>query len=397
MREQGGGTLFSQVIETPKLSVKVAAMTAVAAAESTESKRRLSNGGSTYVQSYGGAAAPKSMLGGRILQASAHASMQPRLKGGSTGSTMLLQGQRHGTLEMHDFSGMERLKELKASLEPLLKTKPAHYPSPPPPPPHEESSAAMPSLPQWGVGKRPRSSTFKPNCAAVPAKALPLRSSAADEAMNPVCAHGGSHSATPVVEPDGQSGRAGDMMASRNGTHIRAAANGGPTVRHGNGKSYGERAGGSLAGPSLKGEPSTSARQRSEGSSEAAIVNTCSNGYMVGAAHIRRVSASAEAATGSASLNSKPRLELQTLDWPRFIMGLSRKDKEDDFLIFKGTKLPQRPRKRPKIVERAVHYCTPGNSLSDLSRGRYDVREKKFVKKRPRGLKAMESLESGSE
>ncbi|MCO5595284.1 hypothetical protein L7F22_049325 [Adiantum nelumboides] len=393
MREQGGGTLFSQVIERPKLSVKVTAMAAVAAAESTESKRRLSNGGSTYVQSYGGAAAPKSMLGGGILQTSAHASMQPRLKGGSTG-TILLQGQRHGTVEMHDFPGMERLKDLKAMLEPLLMTKPSHSPSPPP---HEESSASMPSLPQWGHGKRPRSSIFKPNGARAPAKALPLRSSAV-EAMNPVCAHGGSHSATPVVEPDGQSGRAGDMVASRNGTHSRAAANGGPTVRHGNGKSYGERAGGSLAGPSLKGvPPSTSARQKSEGSSEAAIVNTCSNGYMVGAAHIGRVTASAEAATGSASLNPKPRSELQTLDWPRFIMGLSRKEKEDDFLIFKGTKLPQRPRKRPKIVERALHYCTPGNSLIDLSRGRYDVREKKFVKKRPRGLKAMESLESDSE
>ncbi|KAI5057514.1 hypothetical protein GOP47_0027529 [Adiantum capillus-veneris] len=393
MREPGGGTLFSQVIERPKLSVKVAA---AVAAESNESKRRLSNGGSTYApQSYGGAV-PKSMLGGSILQASVQASaMQPRLKGGSVG-TMVVQGQRHSTLEMHDLSAMERLKELRARLEPLLKTKPAHSPSlpppPPPPPPEESSTAAASSLPQWGLFKRARRSRFeasKPIGAAAPAKALPLRY--ADEGVNPVRVHGWSHSTSAFIESDGYFGR-GATAAARNGVNSRASANGCPSARHGN--IFGERTGG-LAGPSHNGEPSTSVRQRSEGSAEAPLVNNYSNGHMTGAAvHISRTS---EAATGSASLNAKPRLELQTLDWPRLNIGLSRKEKEDDFLVFKGSKLPQRPKKRPKVVERTLHYCTPGNSLCDLARGRYDVREKKSVKKRPRGLKAMESMESDSE
>lgn len=85
------------------------------------------------------------------------------------------------------------------------------------------------------------------------------------------------------------------------------------------------------------------------------------------------------------------------LDWPKFLISLSRKEKEDDFYRIKGTKLPQRPKRRPKVVERALHFCTPGSWLSDLSRGRYDVREKKCVKKKPRGLKAMESMDSDSE
>lgn len=85
------------------------------------------------------------------------------------------------------------------------------------------------------------------------------------------------------------------------------------------------------------------------------------------------------------------------LDWPKILISLSRKEKEDDFLILKGTKLPQRPKRRPKAVEKALHFCTPGSWLTDLSRGRYDVREKKCAKKKPRGLKAMESMDSDSD
>ncbi|MCO5580841.1 hypothetical protein L7F22_034714 [Adiantum nelumboides] len=85
------------------------------------------------------------------------------------------------------------------------------------------------------------------------------------------------------------------------------------------------------------------------------------------------------------------------LDWPKFLISLSRKEKEDDFFMIKGAKLPQRPKRRPKVVEKALHFCTPGSWLTDLSRGRYDVREKKCLKKKPRGLKAMESADSDSE
>ncbi|KAI5058181.1 hypothetical protein GOP47_0026919 [Adiantum capillus-veneris] len=83
--------------------------------------------------------------------------------------------------------------------------------------------------------------------------------------------------------------------------------------------------------------------------------------------------------------------------WPKFMIGLSRKEKEEDFLILKGTKLPQRPRRRPKAVERILHYYSPGSWLADVSQSRYDIREKKRGKKKPRGLKAMESFDSDSE
>ncbi|KAJ6850887.1 putative protein TPRXL isoform X2 [Iris pallida] len=82
---------------------------------------------------------------------------------------------------------------------------------------------------------------------------------------------------------------------------------------------------------------------------------------------------------------------LEQFEWPRIYVSLSRKEKEDDFLAMKGTKLPQRPKKRAKNVDKTLQYCFPGMWLSDLTRGRYEVREKKCVKKKPRGLKGMES------
>ena len=44
----------------------------------------------------------------------------------------------------------------------------------------------------------------------------------------------------------------------------------------------------------------------------------------------------------------------EVVEWPRIQIALSRKEKEDDFLVMKGTKLPQRPKKRAKNVERAL-------------------------------------------
>lgn len=41
-------------------------------------------------------------------------------------------------------------------------------------------------------------------------------------------------------------------------------------------------------------------------------------------------------------------------EWPRICIPLSRKEKEEDFLAMKGTKLPHRPKKRPKAVERTL-------------------------------------------
>lgn len=91
------------------------------------------------------------------------------------------------------------------------------------------------------------------------------------------------------------------------------------------------------------------------------------------------------------------KLNLDMFEWPKIYVSLSRKEKEDDFLAIKGGKLPQRPKKRAKNVDKTLQYCFPGNWLSDLTRARYEVREKKCIKKKPRGLKAMEILDSDSE
>ncbi|XP_078431306.1 uncharacterized protein LOC144703095 [Wolffia australiana] len=93
----------------------------------------------------------------------------------------------------------------------------------------------------------------------------------------------------------------------------------------------------------------------------------------------------------------KERLNLDLFEWPRIYLSLSRKEKEDDFLAMKGAKLPQRPKKRAKNVDKALQYVFPGMWLSDLSRGRYEVREKKSAKKKRRGLKGMECLDSDSD
>ncbi|KAJ7557234.1 hypothetical protein O6H91_05G117800 [Diphasiastrum complanatum] len=88
---------------------------------------------------------------------------------------------------------------------------------------------------------------------------------------------------------------------------------------------------------------------------------------------------------------------LEFFEWPKVLISLSRKEKEDDFFAIKGSKLPQRPKKRSKHIEKTLHYVSPGMWLCDLTRERYEVREKKSIKKKPRGLKAMGSVDSDSE
>ncbi|KAJ6296717.1 hypothetical protein OIU78_022439 [Salix suchowensis] len=111
--------------------------------------------------------------------------------------------------------------------------------------------------------------------------------------------------------------------------------------------------------------------------------------------------------------------------WPKLFISLSSKEKEEDFMAMKGCKLPQRPKKRAKIIQRSftwvhlLHFfllnggflpisylfldlwwqlVSPGAWLTDMCQERYEVREKKSSKKRPRGLKAMGgSMESDSE
>ncbi|KAL6005976.1 hypothetical protein ACLOJK_040021 [Asimina triloba] len=147
---------------------------------------------------------------------------------------------------------------------------------------------------------------------------------------------------------------------------------------------------------------------------------------------------------------SSPSLGVEATVWPKFTIGLTNKEKEEDFMLIKGTKLPQRPKKRAKFIQRTVNrrqqsaflcmrvrqlFCqrdsnsyvlhvsnprravaphvkprgdescrlliervyAPGSWLCDLSLERYEVREKKISKKRPRGLKAMGSMERRKE
>ncbi|GAB2275865.1 hypothetical protein Dimus_010609 [Dionaea muscipula] len=82
---------------------------------------------------------------------------------------------------------------------------------------------------------------------------------------------------------------------------------------------------------------------------------------------------------------------------PKFVIALTNKEKEEDFMAIKGSKLPQRPKKRAKFIQRTVNLVCPGGWLCDLTLERYEVREKKVSKKRPRGLKAMGNMDSDSE
>ncbi|KAL9260030.1 hypothetical protein AKJ16_DCAP10702 [Drosera capensis] len=82
---------------------------------------------------------------------------------------------------------------------------------------------------------------------------------------------------------------------------------------------------------------------------------------------------------------------------PKFVIALTNKEKEEDFMAIKGSKLPQRPKKRAKFIQRTVNLVCPGGWLCDLTLERYEVREKKVYKKRPRGLKSMVNIDSDSE
>ncbi|CAN6577632.1 unnamed protein product [Malus baccata var. baccata] len=90
-------------------------------------------------------------------------------------------------------------------------------------------------------------------------------------------------------------------------------------------------------------------------------------------------------------------VEDRGLVWPKLYISLSSKEKEEDFLAMKGCKLPQRPKKRGKLIQRSLLLVSPGAWLTDMCQERYEVREKKSTKKRPRGLKGMGSLEAESE
>ncbi|KAL2239708.1 uncharacterized protein LOC105170590 [Sesamum indicum] len=99
----------------------------------------------------------------------------------------------------------------------------------------------------------------------------------------------------------------------------------------------------------------------------------------------------------SKALFANPKEENRKIVWPKLLITLSSKEKEEDFMAMKGCKPPQRPKKRAKLIQRTILLVSPGAWLTDLCQERYEVREKKTSKKKPRGLKAMGSMESDSE
>ncbi|CAA2984151.1 Hypothetical predicted protein [Olea europaea subsp. europaea] len=66
---------------------------------------------------------------------------------------------------------------------------------------------------------------------------------------------------------------------------------------------------------------------------------------------------------------------------PKFVIALTNQEKEEDFMAIKGSKLPQRPKKRAKFIQRSLNLVSPGTWLCDLTLERYEVREKKVSKK----------------
>lgn len=78
--------------------------------------------------------------------------------------------------------------------------------------------------------------------------------------------------------------------------------------------------------------------------------------------------------------------------WPKLEIQLTVKEKEEDFMIFKGSKPPQRPKKRAKLIQKTINTVTPGSWMSDLCAERYEVREKRTSKKKAGGLKAMGAM-----
>lgn len=44
----------------------------------------------------------------------------------------------------------------------------------------------------------------------------------------------------------------------------------------------------------------------------------------------------------------------RNLVWPKLFISLSSKEKEEDFMAMKGCKLPQRPKKRAKFLQKSL-------------------------------------------
>lgn len=53
--------------------------------------------------------------------------------------------------------------------------------------------------------------------------------------------------------------------------------------------------------------------------------------------------------------------------WPKFAVALTNKEKEEDFLVFKGSRPPHRPKKRTKVIQKTINVCFPPSPLIVLT------------------------------
>lgn len=354
--------LFSPPIERKKVSVKLSGRE-----EASEGVRRRAPGYGES-SSYGGGA----KLTGSVVPVGSNG----RLKGGSSIPSSSSNGGRPHNEELH----FERL------------------------PGAAKTGAEEGILPQWGRGKRSRCSRLEPNSnkhsSSPPVQQeslLPSKSAPSAVIKKPLPnavpssklrSHGPSKLPPPKLSaPERPVSRNGLINKTVNGPHaalfesVRQVVEAKETLLSQQRRcaDYG----------------SSRQQQRSEGSDFATTNN--GQGHCGDNATIINHANGTSGVVASLSEANAVDCHKPKAEWPRIAIALTRKEKEEDFFIFKGSKLPQRPKKRPKVAEKALLFCTPGNWLGDLSRGRYDVREKKSTKKKPRGLKAMDSVESDSE
>lgn len=80
--------------------------------------------------------------------------------------------------------------------------------------------------------------------------------------------------------------------------------------------------------------------------------------------HNHKSAASSETAhdskKGGSSSGSGDATAAPPMVWPpKFVIALTNKEKEEDFMAIKGSKLPQRPKKRAKFIQRTLNVSSP--------------------------------------
>ncbi|RRT45760.1 hypothetical protein B296_00025356 [Ensete ventricosum] len=150
------------------------------------------------------------------------------------------------------------------------------------------------------------------------------------------------------------------------------------------------------AAPLRSGGPTRSEKRSPSSLPEKAQKNPPTNGAVDGHMNPQesKLVASDQDTGGSGStpplLAIGERLNLDQFEWPKICISLSRKEKEDDFLAMKGTKLPQRPKKRAKNIDKNLQNAQSCIALSlrdkiptqfwdlEISVGEVDTQDDKY-------------------